>query len=105
MEQAVRKRNGEITEHQGSIEEETCKLFQHILKECGHVEQDLAKEQAEHESKVEQLVSSPLLPILEIELPNIAKLKKNLNRHVLDKDSFSNRYHQVTSFSFCIDQC
>lgn len=70
----------------------TCPLFQYVIRECGQAEQDLAREQAEHETKVEQLVSTPLQPFLETELPNILKLKRNLNKYMLDKDSIKNRY-------------
>lgn len=72
-----------------------------MIKECGQIEQELAREQAEHESKVEQLVSNPLQPIIENELPNIIKLKRNLNKYMLDKDSIKNRYH-VSNFRIAI---
>lgn len=64
-----------------------------MIRECGQIEQELAREQAEHESKVEQLVSNPLQPIIDNELPNVIKLKRNLNKYMLDKDSIKNRYH------------
>lgn len=73
--------------------EEECSLFQNIVRECGQAEQDLAKEQAEHEIKVEQMVSYPLQQVLDNDLPNILKQKRNLNKYILDKDSASSRYN------------
>lgn len=65
------------------------------MRDCGQTEQDLAKEQAEHEIKVEQLVSSPLQQVLDNDLPNILKQKRNLSKYILDKDSASSRYNVI----------
>lgn len=73
--------------------EDECALFQCVVRECGQAEQDLAKEQAEHEVKVEQMVSSPLQQVLDNDLPNILKQKRNLSKYILDKDSASSRYN------------
>lgn len=69
------------------------KLLQPILRECAVIEFELAKEQADHELKVEQMVSAPIQAIIDTDLPNIIKHKRNLNKYMLDKDSASNRYH------------
>ncbi|XP_057651897.1 rho GTPase-activating protein 92B-like isoform X1 [Diorhabda carinulata] len=69
-----------------------CPLFQIILRECGQVEQQLAREYADHELKVEELVYAPLQNVLENDFPNILKHKHNLRKYCLDKDSASNRY-------------
>lgn len=63
------------------------------MRECGLVEQDLAKEQAEHEVKVEQMVSLPMQSVLDNDIPNILKQKRHLNKYILDKDSANNRYN------------
>lgn len=89
LEQCIRKRDPE----QLTRVDDECVLFQNVLRECGQAEQDLAKEQAEHEIKVEQMVSSPLQAVLDNDLPNILKQKRNLNKHILDKDSASSRYN------------
>ncbi|XP_060535096.1 SH3 domain-binding protein 1-like [Cylas formicarius] len=73
--------------------ERECVLFQHVLREAGRVEHDLAKDYAEHEMKVEEMVYSPLQKVLELEFPSILKHKHNLRKYCLDKDSASNRYH------------
>ncbi|KAF5298980.1 hypothetical protein FQA39_LY11612 [Lamprigera yunnana] len=78
--------------HQRTNESE-CRLLQPLLRECAAVELELAKEQADHELKVEQMVSAPLQGIIDTDLPNISKHKRNLNKYILDKDSASNRYH------------
>lgn len=53
----------------------------------------MARDFAEHELKVEEMVFNPLQGILENEFPNILKHKHNLRKYCLDKDSASNRYH------------
>lgn len=89
LEQCSRKRDPELV----TRVEDDCILLQSVLKECGQAEQDLAKEQAEHEIKVEQMVSSPLQTVLDNDLPNILKQKRNLSKHILDKDSANSRYN------------
>ncbi|KAH1008544.1 hypothetical protein HUJ05_009090 [Dendroctonus ponderosae] len=78
-----------------SRDEKECILLQHILKISGGTEQDLAKEYAEHEAKVEEMVFSPLQKVIENELPSILKQKHNLKKYCLDKDSASSRYHST----------
>ncbi|KAK5642294.1 hypothetical protein RI129_008461 [Pyrocoelia pectoralis] len=73
--------------------ESDCRLLQPIIRECAAVELELAKEQADHELKVEQIVSTPLQKIIDNDLPNIIKHKRNLNKYILDRDSASNRYN------------
>ncbi|CAG9770390.1 unnamed protein product [Ceutorhynchus assimilis] len=73
-------------------DEKDCILLQHVLKISGNAEQDLAKEYAEHEAKVEEMVYGPLQKVIENELPSILKQKHNLKKYCLDKDSASNRY-------------
>ncbi|XP_028129947.2 rho GTPase-activating protein 92B isoform X2 [Diabrotica virgifera virgifera] len=69
-----------------------CPLLQMILSDCGKAEQQLAREYADHEMKVEDLVYKPLQNVLENDFPNILKHKHNLRKYCLDKDSASNRY-------------
>ncbi|CAH1112463.1 unnamed protein product [Psylliodes chrysocephalus] len=69
-----------------------CPLIHVILKECGAVEQQLARDYSDHELKVEELVYAPLQNVLENDFPNILKHKHNLKKYCLDKDSASNRY-------------
>ncbi|KAJ8938339.1 hypothetical protein NQ318_000131 [Aromia moschata] len=70
-----------------------CRLFQEVLREAGLIEQQLAREYAEHEMKVEEMVYAPFQNVLENEFPNVIKYKHNLRKYCLDKDSASNRYH------------
>lgn len=78
-----------------SRQEKDCQLFQNVLKESGRLEQDLAKDYAEHEMKVEEMVYGPLQKLLDIDFPNILKQKRNLSKYCLDKDSASNRYNNT----------
>lgn len=61
----------------------------------GPAEKELAKELADHEGKVEELVYAPLQRAIDNELPNITKQKHNLKKYILDKDSASNRYNST----------
>ncbi|CAH1171245.1 unnamed protein product [Phaedon cochleariae] len=72
-----------------------CPLFQNVLKECGSMEQQLARDYAEHEKKIEELVYTPLESVMENDFPNILKHKHNLRKYCLDKDSASNRYQST----------
>lgn len=71
-------------------------LFQHVIRQCGMVQQDLAREQAEHEIKVETMVCLPVQEILDNEMPTIQKHKRNLSKYILDKDSAKNRLQAVS---------
>ncbi|CAH1976389.1 unnamed protein product [Acanthoscelides obtectus] len=75
-----------------SRQSKECPLFQSILKSCGEIEQQLAKEFGDHETKVEEMVYNPLQTVLENDFPNILKHKQSLKKYCLDKDSASNRY-------------
>lgn len=67
-------------------------LLKPVLTKCGKAEMDLARELADHENKVEQMVTIPVHNVLENDLPNILKHKRTLSKLVLDKDSANNRY-------------
>jgi hypothetical protein len=71
-------------------------LMCYTLNECGKVQVALANEAVDHESKVEQYVVVPLQHILETDVPNILKHKRNLQRLILDMDSTKARYHQAS---------
>lgn len=60
---------------------------------CGDVQGKLAEEHVRLENKIEQDVIVSMNQIIDADIPNILKLKKSLNKHVLDKDSINNRYH------------
>ena len=70
-------------------------LMSFTLTECGRAQVALANETVEHESKVEQYVAIPLQQILDTDVPNILKHKRNLQKLILDMDSTRTRYHQA----------
>ncbi|XP_076299361.1 rho GTPase-activating protein 44 isoform X1 [Lasioglossum baleicum] len=74
-------------------------LMGFTLTECGRAQMYLANETIEHEAKVEQYVTSPLLHILDTDVPNILKHKRNLARLILDMDSVRTRYQQASKHS------
>jgi len=69
------------------------------LVECGRVQILLAHEAIDHEAKVEQYVAVPLQHILDTDVPNILKHKRNLHRLILDMDSAKTRYFQAIKHS------
>ncbi|XP_011870078.1 PREDICTED: rho GTPase-activating protein 44-like isoform X2 [Vollenhovia emeryi] len=74
-------------------------LMSFALVECGRVQMSLANEAVEHEAKVEQYVAAPLQHILDTDVPNILKYKRNLARLILDMDSARTRYFQAMKHS------
>lgn len=82
-------------------------LMSFALSECGRAQVALANENMEHESKVELYVATPLQHILDTDVPNILKHKRNLQRLILDMDSIRTRYHQASKHNaggeFCKD--
>lgn len=74
-------------------------LMSFALAECGRVQMSLANEAVEHEAKVEQYVAAPLQHILDTDVPNILKHKRNLARLILDMDSARTRYFQAIKHS------
>lgn len=74
-------------------------LMSFTLLECGRAQIHLANETIEHEAKVEQYVASPLQHILDTDVPNILKHKRNLARLILDMDSVRTRYQQASKHS------
>lgn len=74
-------------------------LMSFALVECGRVQMSLANEAMEHEAKVEQYVATPLQHILDTDVPNILKHKRNLARLILDMDSARTRYFQAIKHS------
>ncbi|KOX67551.1 Rho GTPase-activating protein 17 [Melipona quadrifasciata] len=74
-------------------------LMGFTLSECGRAQMYLANEAIEHEAKVEQYVAIPLQHILDTDVPNIIKHKRNLARLTLDMDSVRTRYQQASKHS------
>ncbi|XP_011300723.1 rho GTPase-activating protein 44-like isoform X2 [Fopius arisanus] len=74
-------------------------LMSYTLAVCGRAQVLLATETVDHEAKVEQYVAAPLQHILETDVPNIVKHKRNLARLILDMDSARTRYHQASKHS------
>jgi len=70
-----------------------------VLVECGRMQLSLANEAMDHEAKVEQYVAAPLQHILDTDVPNILKHKRNLTRLILDMDSARTRYFQAIKHS------
>lgn len=69
-------------------------LLKIVLNKCGHAEKTLSEENVEHDHRVEQHVLAPLQSVLETEIPNIVKQKRNLTKMCLDMDSAKARYLQ-----------
>lgn len=70
-----------------------------ILGECADVQLHLAKELVNYEVQVEKTVLSPIFQVLENEIPNITKLRKQLAKLTLDMDATRTRYQTATKHS------
>ncbi|XP_071442292.1 rho GTPase-activating protein 44-like isoform X2 [Hetaerina americana] len=74
-------------------------LLSHILANCGKVETTLAAEVVEHDLRIEQEVLNPIMQILDTEVPNILKHKRNLAKLILDMDSARTRHQTALKHS------
>lgn len=74
-------------------------LLGFVLTKCGDTQIALANEAVEHEAKVEQFVVTPIQQILDTDVPNIVKHKRNLAKLILDMDSAKTRYMQAIKHS------
>lgn len=81
-------------------------LMKTVLNKCGHAEKSISEESMEHDHRVEQHVIAPLQSVLDTEIPNIIKLKRNVTKVCLDMDSAKTRYTYntltwVIELTFC----
>ncbi|XP_049764071.1 rho GTPase-activating protein 44-like isoform X1 [Schistocerca cancellata] len=67
-------------------------LLGNILQRCGEVEQDLANLLVSYEVGVEKAVIEPLQNVIDVDIPNISKHKRNLAKLTLDMDAAKTRY-------------
>ncbi|KAK6624102.1 hypothetical protein RUM44_010960 [Polyplax serrata] len=74
-------------------------LMKTVLNKCGHAEKSISEESMEHDHRVEQHVIAPLQSVLDTEIPNIIKLKRNVTKVCLDMDSAKTRYQQAQKHS------
>lgn len=74
-------------------------LLRHILAFCGKVETQLAAEGVEHDLRIEQEVLNPIMQIMDTEIPNILKHKRNLAKLILDMDSARTRHQTALKHS------
>ncbi|GLH02895.1 Rho GTPase-activating protein 17 [Gryllus bimaculatus] len=74
-------------------------LLGKILHVCGKVQQELATDEVDFELDVEQKVIGVLQSVLEKDVPNIMKHKRNLTKLTLDMDSAKTRYQTAVKHS------
>ncbi|XP_046408853.1 rho GTPase-activating protein 44-like isoform X2 [Ischnura elegans] len=74
-------------------------LLSYILAHCGKAETTLAGEVVDHDLRIEQEVLNPIMQILETEVPNILKHKRNLAKLILDMDSARTRHQTALKHS------
>ncbi|XP_067118575.1 rho GTPase-activating protein 44-like isoform X2 [Centruroides vittatus] len=70
-----------------------------ILGDCADVQVLLAKELVNYEVSVEKNILSPIFQVLENEIPNITKLRKQLAKLTLDMDATRTRYQTAAKHS------
>lgn len=70
-------------------------LLGSVCQLCGDCQINLAKEHVQYEMTVEQDFVAPLQNVVDVDIPSIIKLRKNLNRSTLDMDSAKSRFNQA----------
>uniref|UniRef100_A0A4W3H4U0 Rho GTPase activating protein 17b n=1 Tax=Callorhinchus milii TaxID=7868 RepID=A0A4W3H4U0_CALMI len=75
-------------------------LIGKLLEICSEAESKLAWELAQHEVQIEKDVLDPFSSLVEVDIPNIQKQRKQLARLVLDWDSAKIRHYQMQKTSF-----
>ncbi|GIY88576.1 rho GTPase-activating protein 44 [Caerostris extrusa] len=70
-----------------------------ILKECSSVQTKLGTELLDYSNEVEKLVLKPISSVLDNEVHNINKLRKQLGKLVLDMDSARTRFQTAEKHS------
>ncbi|XP_063234388.1 rho GTPase-activating protein 44-like isoform X2 [Bacillus rossius redtenbacheri] len=88
---------GVAMQESGSADEDC--LLRNVLAECGKVETELANEVLSHDAKVEELVVNRLHSMLEPDVANILKHKRNLAKLILDMDSARTRHQTAVKHS------
>ncbi|XP_014681639.1 PREDICTED: rho GTPase-activating protein 44-like isoform X2 [Priapulus caudatus] len=79
----------------GSLLADGLGLLANMYQLCGEGYSGLAKERMLGEMEVESQVLMPFSEFLEVDFPNIAKLKKHLNKLTLDMDAVKTRYQST----------
>ncbi|KAF8795537.1 Rho GTPase-activating protein 17 like protein [Argiope bruennichi] len=69
------------------------------LRECASVQTKLGTELLDHNNEVEKLVLKPISSVLDNEIHNINKLRKQLGKLVLDMDSARTRFQTAEKHS------
>ncbi|XP_064478280.1 rho GTPase-activating protein 44-like isoform X2 [Ornithodoros turicata] len=65
------------------------------LSECANLQGKLGQELLNYEKETDRQILQPITQLLENELPNISKLRRQLSKLTLDMDSAKNRYQQA----------
>ncbi|RUS78107.1 hypothetical protein EGW08_014115 [Elysia chlorotica] len=70
-------------------------LLGSVCQLCGDCQINLAKEHVQYEMTVEQDFVTPLQNVVDVDIPSIIKLRKNLSKSTLDMDSAKSRFNQA----------
>lgn len=65
------------------------------LGECANLQGRLGQELLNYEKETDRQILQPITQLLENDLPNISKLRRQLSKLTLDMDSAKNRYQQA----------
>ncbi|XP_075231101.1 rho GTPase-activating protein 44-like isoform X2 [Lycorma delicatula] len=74
-------------------------LLRHVVSECGKLEMCLGNVYVDHEGRVEANVLTPLQQVCEVDVPNIMKHRRNLNKFTGDMESARTRYQTALKHS------
>jgi len=70
-----------------------------VLAESGQIEMKLGQAVVEFEVKIEDYVLKPLQNLMDNDLPNIYKLKRQLSKYTADMDTAKAKHYQASRHS------
>ncbi|EEC03631.1 Rho GTPase-activating protein RICH2, putative [Ixodes scapularis] len=70
-----------------------CYTARSVLCECANLQGKLGQELLNYERETDKQILQPTNLLLETDLPNISKLRRQLSKLTLDMDAAKNRYH------------
>lgn len=70
-----------------------------ILHKCASIEEELGKELLTYETKVDKIVLNPIINLLEVDFPNVIRMRKQLTKLIQDMDVTRTKYNTALKHS------
>ncbi|XP_023231170.1 rho GTPase-activating protein 44-like [Centruroides sculpturatus] len=64
-----------------------------VLHKCASIEEELGKELLTYETKVDKAILNPIINFLEIDFPNVIRMRKQLSKLIQDMDTTKTKYN------------